>query len=654
MAEGEDFRRTDFMVTSPRQSISRLFPVQSDFRPGRSLQVFVIVRTLSLFDLKEGFYIMLTAPPRALLVCALFIALTCCAFAQTSTHVARDAATPGANAQALAAQQAHDDAPLDEVRRQLREQQAEIERLRATLAEQSRLLNELLVRTARAETNAATVKDAVYSSADVAATDTLRRNASPGQETAAKNPQTEGVETRVRAIEAQAQKTTEALARQLGSISFSGDIRLRYEPTLGQLNAAANAENPAILGNELGGRHRLRLRARLAMRGQLGKQFDWGLRLATGTPTDLTSTNQTITDFFDRKQFALDQAYITYRPAALPGLRLQGGKFETPWLFTDMTFDSDIQPEGINESYTHDFKHDVFKNLTLVAWQLPLLERQSVFVLGADGRASVDASRRGGRDLALYGAQARVRFALGDKTSLTLSAADLYYSGTQFISPAQFFGGQLQVPVTVTIPATATTPAQTVAGFAAVPREMLVAGSSLGISIANTNAVNRDGRLSSGFNLADFIGRLEFTQSKRFPVTMLFNFVTNTQAHDVVVAGANGANRIIKNDENHGFWAEIQAGKTRERGDMLFNYTFMRIEKDAVLTPFNFSDIVQPSDVRAHRVFFTYAADRHVLLGFTALVSERPHGLAGAFGQTPAGSLNRPTTRLQFDTMFRF
>lgn len=608
---------------------------------------------------------MIHAARRALLAYALFVVLIPCAFAQTHAN-APGIPAPASHAQPPAAhpqQTTSADASLDDVRKQLQAQRAEIEQLRTTLAEQTRLLNELLARTAtnnRAEANSpvnisgAVVKEAVYSSNDVAATDALRAGASRGQEAAAKNPQTEGIDTRVRAIEAQAQKTTETLARQLGSITFSGDIRLRYEGTFGQLNALANADNPAILGNELSTRHRARIRARLAMRGQIGKQFDWGLRFATGTLADVSSSNQTLTDFFNRKQFALDQAYLTYRPARVPGLRLQGGKFETPWLFTEMTFDADIQPEGINESYSRDFKHDVLKNLTLVAWQLPMLERQSTFVLGADGRANLDASRRGGRDLALYGAQARTRLALGSQTALTLSAADLYFSGTQFITPAQFFGGQLQVPVNVTIPATATTPAQTVAGFAAVPRELLVAGSSLGVSIANTNAVNRDGRLASGFNLVDLIARLEFTHNKRFPVTLLFDFVTNTQTHDVVVAGTGGANRLIPNDEGQGYWAEIQVGKARERGDLLFNYTFLRIEKDAVLTPFNFSDILQPSDVRAHRMIFTYTADPRVTLSLTGLVSQRPHGLAGVFGTTPPGSLNRPTTRLQLDTVFRF
>ncbi|HEY0083532.1 MAG TPA: putative porin, partial [Pyrinomonadaceae bacterium] len=438
---------------------------------------------------------MVTAARHAALACAVFIALAGCAFAQTHASVPVAAVTPGAQKEAPAAPETRGDAAsLDDVRRQLREQRSEIEQLRAALAEQSKLLSELLARTERPGTNAATLTEAGYATGDAATADALRRALPPGQEAAAKNPQTEGADARVRAVEAQAQKATETLARQLGSITFSGDIRLRYEAIFGQLNAQANADNPALLGNELGARHRLRLRARLALRGQIGKQFDWGLRFATGTPADLTSSNQTLTDFFNRKQFALDQAFISYRPAALPGLRLQGGKFETPWLFTEMTFDADIQPEGINESYTRDFKHGVFKNLTLVAWQLPLLERQSAFVVGADGRANVDAGRRGGRDLGLYGAQARTRLALGGKTSLTLSAADLYYSGTQFISPAQFFGGQLQVPVTVTLPATATTPAQAIAGFAAVPRDLLVAGGNLGVSIASTNAVNRDGR----------------------------------------------------------------------------------------------------------------------------------------------------------------
>jgi TolA-binding protein len=605
-----------------------------------------------------------------LFACAAVSALTCAARAQTpqpSTST-RGAGAVRSRAAGESADELADAASLAEVRRQLREQQAEIERLRETVAEQSRLLGELLSRTARVESassttqtaGAATVRDAAYVVDGVTATDALARTTDslarnvgaqqPPGGAAAKNPQTEQQSQQSPEV-AQLKKTTEAISRQLGSITFSGDLRLRYEGQFGQLNALPNAENPTIVGNELTARHRARIRARLALRGRIGQEFDWGLRFATGTTPDVVSTNQTLTDFFGRKSFALDQAYLTYRPNAAPGLRLQGGKFETPWVFTEMTWDADITPEGINESYSRDFKDaGALKNLTLVAWQLPLLERNSAFILDSAGRVNVDASRRGGRDLALYGAQARARFELTPKAALTLSAADLYFSGTQFITPAQVFGGQIQVPVTVTISASGTTPARTVTGFAAVPRDFLVSGSALGVTLASTNATNADGRLSSGYNLVDLIGRLELTHKARWPVTLLLNVVTNTQARDV---SAPGGVRF-ENDENLGYWAEFRVGRTRERGDALFSYTHLRIERDAILSPFNFSDIAQSTDIRAHRFIAAYAVDPRVTISVTGIVTQRPNGLLGVFGQTPLGSLNRPTTRLQLDTVFRF
>lgn len=579
---------------------------------------------------------------RALSLFFSLVSLILCASAQTTAPVSTDSASAARPA-------ATDAVSLEEVRRQLHEQQAEIERLRATLEEQTRLLDQL-TRPARSIAPAA-LQQVTYSVAGVPATDALTPQQNQTGGASAKNPQTEQpIESRVRALEEQSRKSGEALSK-LGSITFSGDLRLRYETQSGLLNALPNAANPDLLGNELSWRGRARVRARLALRGQIGKRFDWGLRLATGTTPDVTTTNQTLTDFFGRKSFALDQAFVSYKPAAAPGLRLQGGKFETPWLFTEMTFDVDIMPEGLNETYSRDLKGaGALKNLTLVAWQLPMLERTPGFVLGANGRLDPEASRRAGRDLALYGAQARARFELTRRTALTLSAADLNFNGTQFITPAQVFGSSLQLPVTFTIPATATAPAQTVTTSVSVPRDLLTNGSSLGLSIGSTNATNRDGRLASGYNLIDLIGRLEWARSTRFPLTLLLDFVKNTQVRDVV----SPSGRVLPNHENIGYWAELQLGRTRERGDFLLNYTFMHIEKDAVLSPFNFSDIVQPTDVRAHRFIASYAADPRVTLTLTAIVSQRLNGLLGPFGATPPGSLNRSTTRLQFDTMFRF
>ena len=474
--------------------------------------------------------------------------------------------------------------------------------------------------------------------------------------------------------------TVEDRLKKLEAIKFEGDFRMRSESFFGLTNILSSGSNPAAFGNELSSRHRMRLRARLKMSGSFGeesawckeykcKEFEWGLRIASGSFADNISTNQTFTDFFNRKPFALDQAYISYRPKSFGGhLQLQGGKFEPPWALKyelpwsnpEMMIDNDLTVDGFSESYTHTSKTSKLKELKFVAWQLPMLERNSAFVRNADGTVNIDQSHRDGRDLALYGGQVRARLEPNAKVALHLSAADLYFSGTQFISPVQVFGSQLLLPVTFTIPASGGTPAQTITTQVSIPRDLLVAGNgNLGLTTASNNAVNRDGRLSSGFNLVNLLARLDLKYSNRWPVSLVFNFVTNTQTHGVVRAGPGGADVIVPNHENNGFWGEVQVGKAKERGDLAFAYTFMQIEKDAVLTPFNFSDITQQSDIRAHRFQFAYTAfavekDPKVVFAVTGIFTERLNGLFGPFVATPPGSLNRATTRLQFDTVLRF
>ena len=464
---------------------------------------------------------------------------------------------------------------------------------------------------------------------------------------AATSPQAPSVDDRLKQVEAR--------VADIGPVKFSGDIRLRSESFFGLSNSLTNGDNPAVLGNDLSPRHRLRVRARLAMRGTVGDEFDWGLRVASGSFADNISSNQTLTDFYNRKPFALDQAFISYKPRAIPGLRLQGGKFDLPWTATELTIDSDLMIEGINESYTRSFKKSRLKEIALVAWQSPFLERNSAFVRNSNGTVNIEQSRRGGRDLALYGAQFRSRFEFSPRVALNLSIADLFFSGTQFISPVQVFGSQLQLPLTFTIPAAGSTPAQTITTQVSIPRDLLVAGhGNLGLTNASNNATNRDGRLASGFNLVNMLGRLELKHSKRWPITLILDFVTNTQTRDVVTAGPGGVDLVLPNHENNGFWGELQVGQARARGDLQFGYTFMRIEKDAVLTPFNMSDITQQSDMRGHRFNFSYTADPRVTFAVIGIITERPNGLLGPFGTTPPGSSNVPTKRLQLDTTIRF
>ncbi len=544
---------------------------------------------------------------------------------------------------------------IEEIKNHLRQQQKEIEQLRLSLLEQAKIIEKL-------QNNPS--------------------QTSPTQNDSATS-QTDTIESRLGKVEEQSKKTTEAIAKnQFGTLGFSGDLRMQYDSLYGLLNNAPNINNPAIIGNELSSRQRIRYRLRFAVRGKIGgdvfsgfytnngekrteKEFEWGIRLTGGTLSNPASPNPVLTDFFSRKPIGIDQVYVSWRPRPVAGLRLIAGKFEPTWTRTEMTIDNDLQVEGVSQVYSRDIKNSFVKNITFSAWQLPLLERGTTFVRNANGTINLGESLRNGRDLGLFGAQLQARFALSSKTNLTLSAANLYFANTDAINPIQVFGNNLQLPVTITIPATATTPAQTITGVALISREFLVSGNgNLGLSAGTNNAVNRDGRLASDFNLIDLIAQLEFRQFRHNPMSFIFNYVRNTQTHDVILADAAGNNRFLTNNENDGVWAEFRFQNLRKKrgndfntpigGDFMFSYTFLRIEKDAVLTPFNWDDLIQGSDIGGHRLFFAYTVDPRVTFNFTGLFNKRLNGLNGAFGTNPPGSLNRYTNRIQIDTVFRF
>ncbi len=547
---------------------------------------------------------------------------------------------------------------LDEIKSALQAQQAEIAKLQLLVAAQA----EVIARLEKSSENKSVSNSPLQNS--VAATQ-------------------DSIESRLAKVEDQTKKSTESIARnQLGNLGFSGDLRMQYDSQYGLLNNAANVNNPAILGNELSSRQRIRYRLRFAIRGKMGgdvftgafasngdkrtdKEFEWGFRFSSGTLAQPASPNPVLTDFFSRKPVAIDQAFVSWRPRPAPGLRVIAGKFDPTWSRTEMTIDNDVQVEGVSEVYSRDLKNSVVKNITFSAWQLPLLERGTTFVRNANGTINIEESNRGGRDLGLFGAQLQARFALSKNTNLTLAVANQHFANTDAINPVQVFGSNLQLPVTITIPATATTPSQTVTGVANVPREFLLSGNgNLGLSNTTNAAINRNGRLASRFNLIDLLAQFDIKHFKYNPITMIFDYVRNTATRDVIVAGPGGADLALPNNENQGIWGEFRIQSLRKnrgsdfsapvKGDVLLSYTYLRIEKDAVFSGFNWDDLIQPSDILGHRLFLSYTADPRVTFNITGLFNKRLNGLLGPFSNTPAGSLDKMVTRLQFDTVFKF
>src|SRR5438874_7639392 len=164
------------------------------------------------------------------------------------------------------------------------------------------------------------------------------------------------------------QKRMSALEGLLGRFRFTGDVRVRGESFFQDLTGFQN-------------RNRARIRVRFGLEGRLNDDFIGGLALATGSFGDPTTTNETLTNFFDRKTIGLDRGYITYNPIAHKWLSLTGGKFAYQWQRTQVTGDPDINPEGFDEKLSFDFNSGVFKNFTAQAMQVLLNENTNSSLL---------------------------------------------------------------------------------------------------------------------------------------------------------------------------------------------------------------------------------------------------------------------------------
>ncbi len=386
------------------------------------------------------------------------------------------------------------------------------------------------------------------------------------------------------------QKKVDELYKKFGPIRLSGDIRFRME-TFGNQGFDSPSDQPF--------RNRLRVRARLALDGSINKSFDWGFRLASGLFTDPISTNQTLTDFFERKGVGIERAFVRYDSKTdRVGVQLVAGKFEPTFRRTQLVWDDDVNVEGASEAIY--FKTDsALQQVKLVAFQLPFNEVTS------------------GKDSVLYGGQAQTDWKLSPKVTANFNIG--YYNWVRADSILRAFG------------------ASTTQVNGGISNGAGLTGGQNG-SLGTTNRLIRDASgnptgFLANFNLFDVLTNLTWQAKDRFPVTFTFDYVRNLSG------------RI--DDEQNGYWAGVQIGQSREKRDWLFGYTFARIEQDAVLVPFNFSDILA-SNSRVHMPVVAYQVANGVTLQWMGLFSERVNKV---FQLSP---VNRTLNRMQFDVVYKF
>jgi hypothetical protein len=142
------------------------------------------------------------------------------------------------------------------------------------------------------------------------------------------------------------QELEEAVPEWTRRIVWGGDMRLRYE---GDFFGCDNAvlldpANPTEILNTQTGRNRFRYRARFGLKADVNEQVLLGLRLATGNIDDPVSTNQTLGDFLQNDNIAMELAYLRWKP--LSEVIAWGGRFPNPWFHTNLLWDPDLNFEG--------------------------------------------------------------------------------------------------------------------------------------------------------------------------------------------------------------------------------------------------------------------------------------------------------------------
>lgn len=421
-----------------------------------------------------------------------------------------------------------------------------------------------------------------------------------------------------------AQTRVSALEAALGRFRWTGDIRVRGESYFQRYSGCT-------LCND---RIRSRIRIRFGFEGKLNEDFSGGVALATGTLGDPTTTNETMTNFFDRKTIALDRGFITYNPVEHPWLSLTAGKFAFTWQRTSVTFDPDVNPEGFVEKFSRDFSETpVVKNLNIQFMQLVYNE------VAGTSKTSL-AVGGNGHDSFAMGAQVGGRLQPVSFWSLVPSFTILNFRNPDALLNASAFAVQAPNGASsgsaVVVAASGEGPGcATIAGGnkAPVPAATGVVGGCAFAANGMTNSTYIDSlgnaHFLSGFLYADLVLNNQFkTPARKFPINLLLEYENNLNAashpYDYSMKGKlqsgqdpSAAEATHLGKQSHAYLVDFSVGQQRNRNDIQLGYAFEREEQDAAIASWGESDQRAPTNILQHRIYALWRVANNTTASFT-------------------------------------
>jgi len=495
---------------------------------------------------------------------------------------------------------------VQELKDALAAQQQQINELKQELQQKDQAWQQSQQQLQQAQT---TASEAQQKAASVEATATQEQDHVAKLSTDVKDLKTTMTNTAVSTQEDQ--KRVSALESALGRFRFTGDIRVRGE---------------SFFQDGAADRNRARIRVRFGIDGKLNEDFVGGLALATGTLGDPTSTNSTLTNFFDKHTIGLDRGYITYNPSYADWVSITGGKFAYTWQRTSVTFDPDLNPEGFSEKFSWNVPGSFLKNVNVMGMQLLYNESSS------------------GTDSYALGGQFGAKLQAGPWTA-TPSYTLLKWNNPDSILAASTFSVQASPGEG---PGCSNPSGFTSANCAFAPNKM-------------TNATYLDpsgkAHFYSQFLYSDFILNNQIkTGSARLPLNLLLEYEQNLDAKAHPLA-QDGSVLTGLGSQDKTYLADLSFGQTKNKNDIQFGYAWLRQEQDSVISSFDESDQRAPTNVLQNRFYLLWKLQRNTVASYTFWYGHTLNTALQNALRSPnvaAGESDAYLKRMQFDLIYSF